>query len=459
MAPESRDPAPEDIITILDADIENFQRITLAQLRNLPDSGLIALVGKNRQGKSTIIRGVRELFCGNSAVPSDPINDDAEDGKGGVMVRLNNGFRIARSHTEKHPKGYLTVKSEDGGTYGQSKIAEWVGPLGFDPFALFDQKQERIAEIILSLSPDKDLPKKLQVIRELRRETYDERTVYLSAKRRLKAYPRPEGERPELVDVTQTSGKLRGLNQAQRDREQIRSQGQAITRDIESTDIKIANTDNKIDELKRQIEELEEENQSRQELVKTLMAEREALLVEYEETPDPSEEIAELEGKLNSADRVREALKPWEAYDRAMEELEEATEKAGELTGILEGIGEDEELLLAGADIPISNVSFDDEGGLLINGHPIESASGEEQVTMATEVAFALNPKLRLCLLDAKHFGELDDDAVLRLHNKALEKKFQVLVCKVHEGGPGVEIIVKDGVAQYGDVGPDEEES
>lgn len=439
----------EDFIVPVSAEIHNFQRITLAVLDNLPPAGIIALTGKNKNGKTSIIRSLPATFGGEGAVPVDVVNDGSPDGKGGCTFRLSNGFMVSRSFTEANPKGYLKIEGSDGGSYKQGKLNEFVGPIGFDALALFGLPKERITEILLSLSPNPNLMAELRAIRSRRKEIYDERTGYLSAEKRLKAFPRPVGERPVKPDVSQLVGHLRALNEAQRSRETIRDRGNAIKRKMGEVGERMAVSDNRIADLERLILEEKEKHAGLVLEYDTLSKEKDTLLAEYMATTDPAAEIEETDRALRDADRVAEAIKPWDAWERAMRELVEAKEAAKELTDKIKATIEEELSLLANSGIPVTGVSFDENGILHLHGHPLESASGYERIKMALEVAFALNPKLRVCLLDSGQYGELDDDAVEELHRWSIENHFQIWVCKIHEGGPGVEIVVLDGKAEY----------
>jgi len=96
---------------IVDVTMENFQRATVVALKNLPRSGIISLLGKNIQGKTSIQRFLHVVFGGDRAVPPDAVSSFSEDGKGGGKVVLSNGFSLGKSFTPSAPKGYLSTAS------------------------------------------------------------------------------------------------------------------------------------------------------------------------------------------------------------------------------------------------------------------------------------------------------------------------------------------------------------
>ena len=163
--------------------------------------------------------------------------------------------------------------------------------------------------------------------------------------------------------------------------------------------------------------------------------------------PDQTEAIRAVELHIADADKVNAELEPWKEYDRTQAEAKEAGKEAEKLTAELKDLDAEEGALLKAADIPVRGISFAEDGSMLLDGHPLEVASGMRRLDMTVDVAFAANPKVRICLLDeANDYGL---DALARLNERAVAERFQVFPCRLGLEGPG-EIVVKDGAAKGG---------
>ena len=165
-----------------------------------------------------------------------------------------------------------------------------------------------------------------------------------------------------------------------------------------------------------------------------------------QELVDPAAELEAVRERLNQASEVDKALQPWTEYDRAQASLTDATKRVGELTARMEAVKDEERELIAGAGIPVEGLTFEPETAEpLLNGRPLEVAGGAERIRMAVAVAIAVDPKLRVCLVDEAN--DLDLDALEALDELAGEHDFQVWGCRLGIEGPG-EVIVEGGEAR-----------
>lgn len=110
---------------IKSTELTKFQRLNYVQIA--PSGSLVALAGKNKQGKSSILDGLEAAICGhNGRVITRPINDGAD--KAGITVETDDGLIISRTYTAAGSK--LTIKAGDGAKYGQAKLDSLIGALG-----------------------------------------------------------------------------------------------------------------------------------------------------------------------------------------------------------------------------------------------------------------------------------------------------------------------------------------
>ena len=434
-------------ITIIEAHVTNFHRITAAEVKFVPGRGLVRVTGKNRAGKSTVLDAISSTLAGAGAVRPMPRRLGTEEGEQSLTrLLLSNGFTLSRRYTDANPKGHLTVAGPDGGRHGQRILDGWAGPLSFDPLAFFSLKQERQTEIVLSLGSDPELPTKLADLRKERAEKYAERTPRISAKRKAAQEKKPAGERPEPVDVSFEMRRLGELQQVERDRddlirgterqrEEAERKAQQDIRDAaaaaEQVDRGLAeavrdadSAERKVAQLREELAEAERDEIQLRALVKSITDTYQnaravvdrltspelaaSAIPDPELPPDPFEEMGEVRDRLEASSVVDAAIEPWRAWDRSREELEQATLDVDALTNTMGQLELQEKKLVRSAGIPLPGVTFADDGSLLLNDLPLQLASGAEKIELAVRVAIAVDPELGIVLVDEANDIDLD---------------------------------------------------
>lgn len=434
--------------TILRLEVQDFQGLKAAKLENLPGEGLVRVTGPNGAGKSTILRAIQGALGGAAEVHERSIRDGAEDGAT-VSLELSNGFVIRRRHTEANPKGHLVVTGPDGGKYAQAKLNELLGPLSFDPQAFFTLSPKRQREILLSIGHDRDLAKKLDTLRAERAKLYAERTPWISRQRDARKVAKPEGERPQPIDTSAEMARLRELQIQERERGDAwrlrdghEEERRARQRDVERAEADVTRTVERIEELRRQLRQAEADLATARDHVAECEHQRDqcerlrdAAEEAAEAMPDPSEDIQAVQDRIGQAESVQRALRPWESWDAAQALHQKATDQVAELTRQMNEKEAEEHRLIAEAGIPVRGLSFDEDGAPLLNGRPLELASGGERIELAVDVALAVNPELRVCLVDEAN--DLDLEAMDRLRRRAETHDFQIWICRIGLEGPG----------------------
>jgi hypothetical protein len=417
-------------IRIVGVEARDFRRLSFARIELDGRAGLVRVTGKNRQGKTSLLHAIAATLGGARHVVEPAMRAGAEDDESFTRVLLSNGFTVERRYSSANPKGVLTVKSREGGKFGQTKLDEWLGSRAFDPLAFFELSDPKRTELLLSLSPDEDLPERVAEIRFRRKEAFEERTHWIRQQRAARTVEPPEGERPEPVDVQEVQARLYEISTAQARRA-------AYLRDAERADTAAERERDVIADLLKRLAEAE----ARLEGFEIEAAGARELAGKIE---DHAEEIEALNMKIADAQAIDEQLAPWREYDRSLEREAEATERVSALTAVVEGCDSELAELLAVSGIPVPGLSFDAEGTPLINGRPFSDASGAERITVAVAVALAVKPDLRLCLLDEAN--DCDLDMLVELHRLAQDHGFQVWAVRIGLEGAG-EVVVHDGEA------------
>jgi energy-coupling factor transporter ATP-binding protein EcfA2 len=439
-------------ITAIGLKVESFHRLRAAEVELIPTDGLIRVSGKNGAGKTSLLRAIKAALGGAGEILGEAtVNEEAEDGRASVTLKLSNGFTVERRFTEAAPKGYLTVIGPDGGKHSQGKLAEWLGPLSFDPSAFFSLHPDRQREILLSLGEDPGLPAKLDQIRAARAERYRVRTPWIAQQRRARQVQEPGGERPEPIDVSAELTKMGELQAKDRARQDMFRSAENAKRQADQHEREFKQADARVVELERRLEEAKAHAVNMAKRAKASEGEAKKLRAEALAFPDVMPDIEAVRARINEADRVQQALRPWEAYDGAQAELEEAEAAIQALTAEMETMDAQERELIRSAGMPVEGLSFAEDGSPLLNGRPLSVASGAECARLAVAVAMAARPELRICLLDEEANG-LDLDALEALDALAKEHGFQIWACRLGLEGSG-EVVVEDGEAWSRDAG------
>lgn len=416
-------------IHVVGVEVSDFHRIRVARLEYVPGEGLVRVTGKNGAGKTSLLRAVRAALGGAGEMLPASIREGAEDGAL-IRLTLSNGFTVTRRSTPANPKGYLTVEGPDGGKHAQRKLNEWLGPHSFDPLAFFDLPDARQGEILMNLGDDPNLSGRLEELRAEHQALYNERTPHISDERRCRAVPKPEGERPKPVDTAGEMKRLAELQTLQREQEEEQ-------RALKSLQDTIADCDRRITETRAQLEALEAR---RSEFVE----EQAALEQAYHSHTDMTPEVEAVTARISEADAVNASLEPWKRWDEAQTALQAAVDEVQRLTHAMKDLEAKQRSLVEEAGIPVPGVTFED-GRPLLNGRPLQVASGGERIRMAVSVALAVDPQLRICLVDEAN--DLDPESMEELDGLAREHDFQIWACRIGLEGPG-EVIVEDGEAR-----------
>jgi len=440
-------------IKLAGLDIQRLYRIEAAELEFSGKAGVVEVTGKNKAGKTSLLRSILALLGGGKAIAEDPRNDKG----GGTSIssgRFTNGYTITRRPTPANPKGNLIVEAPDGGKHGQTLVSSWLGNGAFDLHALrkYATKPKELVPILLSIATDPDLPAKLRDVRRSIEGLKDERSPWYSAKQRSERTKRPDGSRPEPVDVSAEAAKLDELRSIGEERagaifdaDVARGAADEAGRNVERQRNHIDGLEEDLEQIKREIADAKEGLEAVEATKKTADEVAAELEEKAQGFPDPSEEIAEVRDRLADADARNAELDPWKDWDRAQEELEEARAMIAGYNSELEELKTKERDLLAKSGVDIPGLSFDEEGLPLLHGRPLDAASGREWVEFSAAVAFAHDPELRVALVDEAE--GVDADGMEALAELAREKDFQLFLCRINPAGVGEVVVCDDGKA------------
>jgi len=432
-------------IRLVSVEGENVRKLSTVAVRLDGKPGVFRVTGENEEGKSTFLDLVAMLFGGKKAVKPDTI----QEGKDGAWIKgtLNNGYSIGLKFTASAPDGYLTITTPEDAIQKapQTLLDGWGGPRSFDPGALLRKKTSQIEAIILGLAKDPDLKGKRTAIEGRRLALLDERTPINSRYQKATRTKLPEGTRPDPVDVSGEMERLEELEAQQAIRNAALRKADDLKARSENLDSTARRKDEEVADLRARLDAAEAMAGNLHKEAASFMADASKQNEDACALPYVDDAIEAVRTHISDADTINEELEPWREYDRAQVDMREAGDEAGKITKQIKTLDAKEEALLKAAEIPVRGISFGEDGGMLLDGHPIEVNSGMRKLDMAYDIGVAADSQIKICLMDeANDYGLA---ALKMLRTRAEGDGVQVLAARLLDTEGHGEIMVEDGRA------------
>lgn len=394
------------------------------------------IVGKNKQGKTSILKAIRTAFDGKADATSIRVGES----KAEITLELDD-LIINRSVTEKG--NYLKVSNSAGMQMPapQKYLDGILGTFSFNPIEFFDKKpadrkkylldavkinitQQELAEYTGEELDGLDYEgtHALEIVGLAHKHYYDLRTVAnAEVKKKEKSLEDLNGQIPEGFDPKSVST------------EQLTALRQAVATDKEMA-IKKEAHEEKIEGLKKRELELKAElNGVEKEIIGAL-----------EVTFDCSDNMAiqaaedtikELEGQSEIVFTVKRA-------GEVRVELDEATKSATSLDKIVKGLSKEiPDALIAKAELPIEGLKIDGNN-IFVGDVNIDNMSGSEQLRFGLDIVRSLNGTFKVICVDG--IEALDKESFEFFLNEIKDDEFQYFVTRV-EGESEHSIVVDDG--------------
>ena len=409
-------------------EVENTKRIKAVQLE--PNkNGLTVIGGKNGEGKTSVLDAICWALGGESYRPKKAARE------GSVLpphiaVELSNGIKVER----KGKNSALTVIDTTGKRAGQTLLNGFIDQLALDLPRFMEASDKEKASTLLNIIGVED---ELNALRKQEKSLAQDR-LYLGRVAKMKqgaadelhSYPDAPEEMlsaSELIRQQQAILAKNGENQNKRD-------------DLKINERALASVSDEVESIKSKIEELEsrlvERKQRREKLTEAVETGRKTVdELRDESTKALEKNIADLED-INimvraNFDRKRaaeEAQSAMDDYDVKKKEIEEVREK---ITNLLKG-----------ADLPLPELSVDDDGALTYRGYNWDGLSGSERLRVATAIVRRLNPECGFVLLDK--LEQMDTDTLKDFGAWLESEGLQAIATRVSTGDE-CSIVIEDG--------------
>lgn len=410
----------QEKIRIVSFEAQNIGK--LKAVRIVPKSNMVILGGKNNVGKSTVLRCILMALGGKSELWDKAVREGEEKGK--ITIEL--GEITATLSIPKSGDSNLVLKGRDGTKLPspQAILNKLAGGISFDPLAFTKQKPaEQAAQLSKIVGVD------LAPLNAKRKKLYDDRTLI--------------GR-----DESQLRGQLSGLNKYPDAPAEEVSAANIITEIEEGQEIKQLNDGQKsrLTEMERGRSMLQTR---KQQLIKELESVEAALVASEKSIADQKEvvsnlvdiDVEPLKKALTTVEQTNVKVRANKEHARVSKVADEKTKAKEDLTAAIDKIDSDKMELMKKAKFPLDGLTFD-ETGVLFNGIPFAQASGAQKLKISFAIWIAMNPQLRVVLVDDGQ--ALDDENLATIGEMAEKHDAQVWLVRIGKGQE-CSLIIEDG--------------
>lgn len=419
--------------------IHNFLKLKDVEMN---PSQTNVIVGKNKQGKTSILKAIRTAFTGDADSTSIRIGE----GKAEITVELDD-LNIKRTITEKG--NYLDISNKQGMKMPapQKYLDGILGTFSFNPIEFFEKKLSERKKYLLNaiklvITPDEmwgytgepllgiDFDKHaLEVVEDARKFYYDKRTGANSEVTKLEKSLQSLTEKiPQGFDAQSVS------------EEQIEKLREAIKTD-ELNKQKEESHKHYISTLQKHEKELKEQIADLQSKLKTVETEIvSALDVKFDVSDDMV--IASAKESLAKLESQREIVFTVKRADEVRVELTTAMGEQSKLDGIVKKLTKEvPEDLIKKAKLPVEGLTIEGDD-IKINGVSIDNLSSSEQLKFGLQIVRALNGDFKVICVDG--IETLDKESFEFFLKEVENDDYQYFVTRV-EGDSPHSIVVEDG--------------
>lgn len=425
-------------MNLLELRVSNYQKVSAVRIR--PDGNIVKIVGKNDQGKTSILRSIWTLLVGKAASPPQVIRLGEEECK---LYGDFGSMKVTRIFTKADGDDVtmsLNVTNGDGSPVRkrpQALLDSLIGAYSFDPLAFARAPAKTQYDTLKVLVKGFDFDANA----EQRQKAFDARTeVNRKAKEARTLAERiqlPPGPCPKAVDV---SAKLTELEEANRHNASIIPERQRRTRcafDIgtqrrhrDEMFARAAALRAEADKFELQASAIDDDIRQEEKRLAAL-------------PPLPTErDTAAIREEIGAAERIKGIRILHENRRKHEDDAERLEGEASTLTGRIEKIDQAKRDAIAAAEMPVPGLGFGD-GEILLDGLPFSQAATSIKIKTSAMIGMALNPELRLMTIDEA--SELDSDALQMIAELAAANDFQVWLARVAEGPDSSGFVIVDG--------------
>ncbi len=440
----------EEPISILNFTVQNVKRAVKVTVTPAT-TGITALEGNNRQGKTSALDAIAHAIFGASTTPKGTqlINDNAKviDKRGvkaKTTVTLSNGTVIERKLTEKNNRtGNLSITLPSGESGDIESIKKCLSEKALCPPDMAGMTdRQRLVHFLDGLDIDiTDLQEKYDEITANRKLLYIEKE---KAQKHSDDLPSHDGLPPTEIVASQVMDELQKAMDANAKNNSMRNDVHTLVAKVDNAVELMSAKSRRIIELKVMLESAEKEES-------TAIADWKALDESLKRLDGEAKELVdiptdELQQKLKDVEamniKIRENLTKAQKIEEADVVRKQWSAKEGEQNAVLREMKE----RISSADCPISSLSVNEDLQVVFDGQPWGGMSGMQKMVTEIAIASLYNKNARIVFADG--LEALDNQSVLILDKWAKKRGLQLIATKVgtHTGDDGiVRVLIEDG--------------
>jgi hypothetical protein len=416
---ESREP-----LSIIELRAQNVMRLRVARIRFDPAQNVFVVSGRNGQGKSSVLLAVAMALGGKDFVPPMPVHRGESWGE--IVLDLGK-YVVRRSFLSNGTTSLVVTQGKEGPKIAspQGLLDSFVGDLTFDPLSFSRMKPAEQAELLRKLAGlDFGAANNLRQIAYEQRTEFNRDVAKLTA--RLGAMPEHTDAPAAAVDVAEIAGRLSAA-------QATNAANVALRDSVKALGTYIAHDQTLILRLREELAAAEERCADRQQELKQ----------KQQQIADARDvDLVPLRTELLCAEDTNRKVRENGNRLRIAAELDDARRGSNERTAAIETIDESKVQAIAAARMPVNGLGFTADGTVMLNGFPLEQASGAEQLRVSVAVGIAKNPRLRVMLV--RDGSLLDQDSMRLLGDLARENGAQLIVERVEIDGH-TSVVIEDG--------------
>lgn len=420
---------------IVKLSISNFLKLRDVEMN---PSKANVIVGKNKQGKTSVLKAIKAAFTGDADSSSIRIGES----KAEITVELEE-LVVRRTITEKGT--YLDVSNREGFKVPspQKYLDGILGTFSFNPIEFFEMKpvdrkkyllkaidmkldQEGLASFTGEKLEGIDYAAHaLEVIAQAYKFYYDRRTtINAEVTKKQKTVSELASKIPE------------GFDPASFNEEKVRELRESVTKN-EVLKQKLSNTESTIASLRETIAALKMQLHDKEEMLELRVKELEEIKSMVTDTAMIEEQIAKMDVQRDLAYAAKQV-------EAVRSELSESMKEQERLDKVVKCLAKEApQKLIENANLPIANLSITDDD-ILVNGVSLDNLSTSEQLKFGLDIVRKLNEKFKVVCIDG--IEALDSESFEWFLKEVENDDFQYFVSRVstNENIPH-SIVIDDG--------------
>jgi hypothetical protein len=461
-------------LVITHAEVENFERCSIAKF-DLAPRGVTLLKGRNKQGKSSVVNGIKRLLGGAMQPDYDaamkviePIKAGEKSARVAVKIgRQEDGTPVLDAElriTRKTTSLYVFPLSSDGQrgiplAEPASVLAQLFGALGvLDPYDFvrmpekkqiaafltlveFPDVSDELAKLEISVAEGQALPDALE---DERARAFEYRTQVNRDLKRMEA-ARSEVHLPlgwktmTTVDVNALLTKQDELQARKSEAVTARQNAGFAERTQKTATEAVARAERVLAEAQAALKAAQENHRKATAAATKAREAAEAIV-------DPDEELEALRTELQQAETTNATCRQATAALKQDEQIAATKAEADKLTARIEDIEGLKRQVLEQSKSPLPGLAYDRERGVTFNDQPLCQASDSEKVLIGAAIAHAQGSRLRWTRVPGSLYESMDDPTAEKFNAQLIEWGMPALCEVVLRSGDTGGLIIEDGV-------------